>query len=97
MIARPSSEMFARHLARLADSRTRDRAGIRMANKRAIIPMTTSSSTSVNARGWLIALKRRRIIRIVVLQVDSDAVTLAILPRERQERSKNLRARDQGG
>src|SRR2546429_4554300 len=54
--------MVARHLARLDASRTRERAGRRMARSRAMIPMTTNSSTSVKARGEWIALERPRVI-----------------------------------
>jgi hypothetical protein len=41
------SRMFAMHLTWLACSRARLRAGIRMAISSAMMPITTSSSTSV--------------------------------------------------
>src|SRR5213075_1477595 len=57
--------MLARHLARLEASFTRERAGRRIASSSAIIPMTTRSSTSVNAREEVIAIDRPRLIRNV--------------------------------
>src|SRR5687767_9151602 len=49
MIAWPIERRLAMHLVVLACRRAAERAGIRMAMSRAMIPMTTRSSTSVNA------------------------------------------------